>query len=1225
MKKILASVLLLASSAFAFGQAISTNGGSIQGSVTDPSGAKIPGAQIVISDPAIGYSHTLTSDSAGFYSVGPLTPGTYTITFTAPNFQRVKETTEVRTGTVTNGSVKLTIGTESETVEVNAGQLQVNTDQIGVSGVITSQQIETMPVNGRNILDVASLEPGVILQTGESFDPTKAGYSAISVDGVGGRTTRILLDGQDITDETVGTTLFNVPLGAVNDLQLNRSTQDVSGEVTSTGQVLLTTRSGTNTLHGNVFYNFQDNHAGFANVNGVDAPFQRNQFGGYVGGAILKDKLFFYGGGERILQHEQDAAQSPDPTFNEIIALYPLVPAPFKDTFSMARLDYNGPHGIHFFVRGAYSVNADAATFGFIPYSIYENRDNVPAIVGGADMSSGHFTHSFRVGYEKFHNILGDMTNSLSGSIYNPSTGPNNQVTLYGSFYAGPNYLAPQTTYQSDKQFRYDGTWTHGAHTVKFGYDMNRLQNGGGAEFFGASLFTVLEEAPSNVAATCASSNPLGGLQPDGTCPNDPYNGYVAAQYIFGNGNSLFSERPGFGLSGGDNPSWRFGAYLADTWKVSPSFTMTAGLRWSVDTDRANQDLPTPLCSTVDPSLQFAGCTGNQPLFNFYGSTTGAGSAGYGAIGYRTHQPYGDFGPQVGFVLSPGDHKTSIRGGIGIYYESDIFNNTGNARGEVIQQNGAYFNDGAMNQGASSVFLPGLGSVTGIMANGTPCTTGEGCTPISTISNEAIAVAAPHLNALKAYYQSQVAGKAGSNPSYIGTGDGLFANNIYAGPYKTPYSIQYNGGVQRELSRGIILSVDYLHNSTLKVPLSVDVNRDGAANTLNTTAAENAIAATTSSYKCAGGYSAAAINCAIVAGATINDFAGNGLDSGASYFGGASASAYGLTPATGAAFPGINPNVGEGLFILPIGRSGYDAAQIVLQEQKSHPMPGLVSSNMQVSYSFSRIVTSTGAPNSLSTSVSDQFFGGARPWDNDDPNRYMGRNPIDHLNELSFGGSLGVKYGLQLGLVGHFFSAPPASLTLDSLGGGTGAIFQTDVDGDGTYGDLVPGTNPGYYMHQIKGGAQLNQLINTYNQSHAGALTPAGQALVSAGLFSTSQLSALGAVQQPLAPAPTNAILNAAFRSFDMNASYPISLSHVREGVSITPGIAFYNVFNMSNFSGFGGELLNVNDAGSPGFLNGPLNYNGVPVQNSNRVERASGTFDAGGPRTTEFQLKVNF
>jgi hypothetical protein len=630
--------------------------------------------------------------------------------------------------------------------------------------------------------------------------------------------------------------------------------------------------------------------------------------------------------------------------------------------------------------------------------------------------------------------------------------------------------------------------------------------------------------------------------------------------------------------------------------------------------------------------MQFTGCTGNQPLLNFYGSTAGTGGA-YGAIGFPTRQPYGNFGPQFGFVVAPGNHKTSIRGGIGIYYENNIFNNTGNARTEVINANGAFFNNGVLSPGSNSVFLPGLGSVTGIMSDGTPCTSGAGCTPISAIGSEAIAEAAPQLNNLKAYYQSQVKGTTAANPAYIGTGSGLYANNIYAGPYKTPYSIQYNGGVQRELSKGVILSVDYLHNSTLKIPLSVDVNRVGAANTLNVAAAQNAIAATLSACGVAT-INAALIGCpglhtdpdtGVVSPATITDFAGFGLDSGAVVFGGASASAYGATPATGAAFPGINPNVGVGLIILPIGRSGYDAGQVVLREQRPHPVPGILSSNLQIAYSFSRVVSSTGAPNSLSTTVSDQFFGGARPWYNDNPNLFMGRNDIDHTNQLSFGGSFAIKYGLQLGFVGHFFSSAPANLTLDSSAGSTAQIFQTDVDGDGTFGDLVPGTNPGAYMHDVKSGKSLNALINNYNQSRAGQLTPAGQALVNANLFNFSQMSALGGVQQPLATAPDNAIMNPTFRTFDLSATYPIRLGHFHEGLEIVPGVAFYNLFNMSNFAPFGGMLLNQADAGTPGFLNGPTTFNSVPVLWSNRDERSSGTFDAGGPRTTEFQLKLNF
>ena len=224
-------------------------------------------------------------------------------------FQKTEVKTVIHTGTATSGNFKLTVGSSAQTIEVNAGAVQLNTDQAGVSDVITSQQIQNLPVNGRNFLDLAQIEPGVILQSGESFDPTKAGYSAISVGGVSGRTTRILLDGQDITDETVGTTIFNVSQGAINEFQLNRSTQDVSGEVTSTGQVLVSTNSGTNSFHGQAFYNFQDDSAGFANLTGgVDAPFQRNQYGGSIGGPILKDKLFFFANAERIQQDASDVS-----------------------------------------------------------------------------------------------------------------------------------------------------------------------------------------------------------------------------------------------------------------------------------------------------------------------------------------------------------------------------------------------------------------------------------------------------------------------------------------------------------------------------------------------------------------------------------------------------------------------------------------------------------------------------------------------------------------------------------------------------------------------------------------------------------------------------------------------------------------------------------------------------------------------------------------------------
>ncbi len=1193
MKKLLGLSLAFPLSAMSFGQAISVNGGSIQGTITDTTGAVVPNAPVTITGVDTGSVKQVTADGSGFYSVGPLNPGNYRVTIAAPGFQKLEVTTVIRTGTATTGSFKLTVGQSSETIEVNAGQLQVNTDQPGVSGVVTREQIDSMPINGRNFLDVAQLQPGVILQSGETFDPTKAGYSAISVGGVSGRSTRILLDGQDITDETVGTTIMNVTTGAIDEFQLNRSTQDVSGEVTSTGQVLVSTRSGTNAFHGQAFYNFQDHSVGFANTTaGVDAPFQRNQFGGAIGGPIIKDKLFFFADSERIKQDQQSSATTSS-IFSTISAQYPYFPAPFRDTYSTARIDYNGPKGGHYFVRGAYDVNSDFSNYQDL-YSLYQTRNNVPAIVGGVDFTTGRFTHSFRGGYEKFHNLLTDGTAGQS-SIYNPTTLIGSPVTLLDStdnFYAGANFLAPQGTYQSDKQLRYDGTWTRGKHSVKFGASMNRLLGGGFAAFYGPSLYTVF--GSSSLLANC------GGVSGAAPCPGDPIQGYSAATYVLGNGNGFFTEKPGFGLTGGGLQDWRSGAYVADSWKISSSFTAVAGLRWSVDTDRANQDLPTPLCSSVDPALQFTGCTGNTPLFDQF-------QAGLGA---KTHQPYANFGPQAGFVFSPGDHKTSIRGGGGIFYESDIFNNTSNARSSVVNANGNYFNYTTVCGGTNTVTVPGVGPVNSV--NGVP---------LATICAEPIAQSAPQINALKAQYQA-ASQTGGPNPGYIGVGGGLHSTGIYGAPYVTPYSIQLNGGIQREIAKGTVLSVDYVHNATIKAPLLIDVNHVGAARYLNVAAAQQAIAATTAAKGCAGGYSSAAITCAIAAGATIVDFAGNGLDSSNQYNGGYPISFSGQS--VPAAFGGRNPNVGLGQFILPVGRSGYDALQIVLQEQKAHPAPGILNSNLQVAYSLSRIVNPIGG---TAQNVSgDQFFN-SPPWDYDNPNEYMGRSSLDHSNELSFGGSLDVKYGARLSVIGHFYSATPTSLVLDDQNTSVaGEIFRTDVTGDGTVGDLVPGTLPGDYMHRIKGSG-LNKLINNYNATNAGQPTPAGQALISAGLLSASQLYALNGVQQQIATAPTTPINNPALRTFDVNASYPIRMGKIREGLSIEPAVAMYNVANMSNFSHFSGTLANINTAGgvvgsTADFLNGP---NTPATQDANRTQRGSGTFAQGAPRTTEFQLKVNF
>ena len=186
MNRVLGLLLLPAmATTISFGQAISVNGGSIQGTITDPSGAVVPNATVSITDADTGSTKMLHSDQAGFYGVGPLNPGNYTVAISAAGFESLSVKTVIRTGTATSGNFKLTLGASTETIEVQAGAVQVNTDQVGVSAVLTQKTFDQLPVNGRNFLDYAQLQPGVQLQNGDyaagGFDPTKAGYSALSL------------------------------------------------------------------------------------------------------------------------------------------------------------------------------------------------------------------------------------------------------------------------------------------------------------------------------------------------------------------------------------------------------------------------------------------------------------------------------------------------------------------------------------------------------------------------------------------------------------------------------------------------------------------------------------------------------------------------------------------------------------------------------------------------------------------------------------------------------------------------------------------------------------------------------------------------------------------------------------------------------------------------------------------------------------------------------------
>src|SRR5271165_67972 len=293
--------VLFASPAIVLAQTtIST--GSIVGSVTDQTGAVVSGTKVTITNKGTNQAISMTTTSSGTFASGALTPGEYVVRVEGKGFKTEQVLIVVEVNTTASANVKLAVGESSQVVEVQASEVAVNTEQATVQGVLTSEQIENLPINGRNFLDLAQLEPGVQIQDGGTFDPTKNGFSSVSFGGRFGRTARIEVDGIDISAENVGTTTQNLPIGAIQESALQQSSLDLSTELTSSGSVNVTTKSGTNALHGEAFYYFRDQSMNAALPGDSTNPFQRNQFGGDIGGPVIKDKLFFFIDAERTKQ-----------------------------------------------------------------------------------------------------------------------------------------------------------------------------------------------------------------------------------------------------------------------------------------------------------------------------------------------------------------------------------------------------------------------------------------------------------------------------------------------------------------------------------------------------------------------------------------------------------------------------------------------------------------------------------------------------------------------------------------------------------------------------------------------------------------------------------------------------------------------------------------------------------------------------------------------------------
>jgi outer membrane receptor for ferrienterochelin and colicin len=1167
----------------AFGSLVAgqTPTGNIEGTITDQNGAVVAGAIVTITETATARAVTATTSDEGFFTVRNLQPGVYSVKVEKEGFKTsALENLTVQVGQVARADVNLEVGAQTETVEVSSGDAaqQVDTTRQTVDGVINARQIETLPLNSRNALDLAELQPSVVVRDGGAIDPTKAGaYRTVGVNGASGTGTRITVDGIDVTDETVGTTLSNISTDAVQEFQVSRSSFDLSTSLTSSGAVNIVTRRGSNDFRGSVFHFFQNQDlAARPDFLPEERPFSRRQQGYRFGGPVLKNRLFFFSNFENNLQKTQDQVTFLGSAFSRFNGAAQL---PIDYRYATNRLDYTLNNAVSLFYSHRYSDDFSTTTAQSPLLNV--NTTNVHTV--GADIVTGKFTHSLRFGYVNFNNRIDSIANeafpftTVGNTAFGIIATDPDVINTY--FFSGPNSLAPQQTFQDNRQFKYDGSTTFGNHVIRFGGEINKIKLGGFANFSGPP--TAYGEIDPLVAQGSTQVDPLS---------------LPLIEFSLGPNFGYFTPEPAHGLPFGGKSNTRYALYAGDTWKILPNLTLNAGLRWNYESnffDKNGRALPI--------------------LDALYGQ-------GFGAV---ARFPKNAFSPQVGFAWDPfKDGKTSIRGGFYLSYENNIFNNTlfdTNNRiapgiGPLVTFN--FQNLRGPNGNAIAVAIPEIASCNTAAAQAEIAQGIYTCLNGTTVRN-ALPVIGRINNALQASY---AAGLPNYDPNrgltnYEATG-GNTSGGIFPGDYNIPYSLQFNIGVQRELFKNTVLSVDYVRNRGVGLPFTIrDIEFRRDARFFNETAARARIATVT-------GIAAANIN-----PTTIGAFLANNPNANFDIFGLTTSSTR-----TDTIFPGLTrPNSvlpGQPATnnfvrtrIVDGGFSLYNALQISLNGRISNDAFKFLSIggralakdwNYSISYAL-------GNAKATDASGRGEFIAGT--FNNRNPNSAdnFGPTTLDRKHIFTASTSFTTLGGVRLDQIWRFRSAPAQSLFVPAVDGldPRSQLFTTDINGDGSAGglnprpDILPGTSQGDLGRRLKTVEQINAAISAFNTQYAGQPTPAGQRLIDAGIFNLAQLRQLGAVIQPIALVPEgNPLPFDNLFSLDLRITRPIRF---RERFEIEPSVSIFNVFNNTSLGNVGFNALD----GSFGSLN--YDYN-------TREERAAlAEFRGRALQTRQLQFGIRF
>jgi hypothetical protein len=609
-------ILLLALLMFPAGNAQQLATAGITGTITDASGKSVSNILVTLTNVKQGTARTFTTHGDGVFSFATLEASDYDLSTAAVSgFSAWRETLHLEVGQIRNIPIQLVIAGSHATVEVSSNPAQsIDTTSSVVGDVIDARQIDTLPLNGRNYLELAYLVPGNA--PAPNFDPTKQNTVVISSAGQLGRGGSVTVDGADNNDDVVGGSLVNIPEDAVQEFQI--ATNRFSAGLGRSGSTVVNvvTKQGSNHLHGDIGLYERDGAmqalpATFDPSVGSTPPFHRQQYSADLGGPIRKDRAWWFVAMEDRRQLGGDLVGARDMAHQTIARQFAT--APLHDYLSTERLDWQAREKDRFGFRESLELEDDLG------------QSQLDRAIGTAAYRQNSTNH--------LQGLVADWVHIFTPAVINKMSFAENNFFNYIS----PTTTAPQITFpdlddgatyrvpQGTKQFRLQGadmvTWSRHSHTLTFGGEVQSIDADFNLGVFQQGNIQAVEDFPDF------------DRNKDGVVNDD--------DLLFAVG--LRSTKPQHALILPNNDSFHFAAFAQDDWKVLPRLTLNIGLRWEMDTNLNN--------------LSWYAHR-NPILDSFYKGSR--------------HRDFADWAPRFGFnyAVTP---NLSIHGGYGIYYDRITF------------------------------------------------------------------------------------------------------------------------------------------------------------------------------------------------------------------------------------------------------------------------------------------------------------------------------------------------------------------------------------------------------------------------------------------------------------------------------------------------------------------------------------------------------------------------